>query len=53
MPLLNDVPFSTCGLTLGGFMAIGWLVTVFAPQSLMIRLGAAYCAASPAHVRSL
>lgn len=39
VPLLNDVPFSASGLTLGGFMAIGWLVTVFAPQSMMIRLG--------------
>lgn len=27
-------------------MAIGWLVTVFAPQSMMIRLGGAYCAGS-------
>lgn len=39
VPLLNDVPFSASGLALGGFMAIGWLVTVFAPQSMMIRLG--------------
>ena len=39
MPLLNDVPFSASRLALGGFMAIGWLVTVFAPQSMMIRLG--------------
>lgn len=46
VPLLNDVPFSASGLALGGFMAIGWLVTVFAPQSMMIRLGAAYCAGS-------
>ena len=29
-----------CGLTLAGFMAIGWLITVFGPQSAMIRLGA-------------
>lgn len=39
VPLLNDVPFSASGLALGGFMAIGWLATVFAPQSMMIRLG--------------
>lgn len=39
VPLLNDVPFSASGLALGGFMAIGWLVTMFAPQSMMIRLG--------------
>lgn len=39
VPLLNDVTFSASGLALGGFMAIGWLVTVFAPQSMMIRLG--------------
>lgn len=39
VPLLNDVPFSASGLALGGFMSIGWLVTVFAPQSMMIRLG--------------
>lgn len=39
VPLLNDVPFSASGLALGGFMAIGWLVIVFAPQSMMIRLG--------------
>lgn len=39
VPLLNDVPFSASGLALGGFMAIGWLVTVFVPQSMMIRLG--------------
>lgn len=39
VPLLNDVPFSASGLALGGFMTIGWLVTVFAPQSMMIRLG--------------
>lgn len=39
VPLLNDVPFSASGLALGGFMAIGWLVTVFTPQSMMIRLG--------------
>lgn len=39
VPLLNDVPFSASGLALGGFMATGWLVTVFAPQSMMIRLG--------------
>ena len=39
VPLLNDVSFSASGLALGGFMAIGWLVTVFAPQSMMIRLG--------------
>ena len=39
VPLLNDVPFSASGLALGGFMAIGWVVTVFAPQSMMIRLG--------------
>ena len=39
VPLLNDVPFSASGLALGGFMAIGWLVTVFAPQSMMTRLG--------------
>lgn len=39
VPLLNDVPFSASGLALGGFMAIGWLVTVFAPQSMMIQLG--------------
>lgn len=39
VPLLNDVPFSASRLALGGFMAIGWLVTVFAPQSMMIRLG--------------
>lgn len=40
IPLLDDVPFSMCGLTLAGFMAIGWLITVFGPQSAMIRLGA-------------
>lgn len=40
IPLLDDVPFSTTGLALGGFMAIGWLITVFGPQSAMIRLGA-------------
>lgn len=40
VPLLNDVPFSASGLALGGFMAIGWLITVFGPQSAMIRLGA-------------
>lgn len=40
IPLLNDVPLSASGLALGGFMAIGWLVTVFGPQAMMARLGA-------------
>ena len=40
IPLLDDVPFSMCGPTLAGFMVIGWLITVFGPQSAMIRLGA-------------
>ena len=40
VPLLDDIPFSVSGLALGGFMAIGWLITVFGPQSAMPRLGA-------------
>ncbi|MBT1163021.1 serine/threonine-protein kinase [Bifidobacterium felsineum] len=40
VPLLIDVPYSPSGLTLGGFMAVGWLVTVFGPQAMMMRLGA-------------
>ena len=40
VPLLDDMPFSVSGLALGGFMAIGWLITVFGPQSAMPRLGA-------------
>lgn len=40
IPLLNDVPLSASGLALGGFMAIGWLVTVFGPHAMMARLGA-------------
>ena len=40
VPLLDDMPFSVSGLALGGFIAIGWLITVFGPQSAMPRLGA-------------
>ena len=47
VPLLNDVPFSASGLALGGFMAIGWLVTVFRPTvDDDSGWGAAYCAGS-------
>ncbi|KAB7788722.1 protein kinase [Bifidobacterium cebidarum] len=40
VPLLIDVPYSPSGLALGGFMAVGWLITVFGPQAMMMRLGA-------------
>lgn len=40
VPLLIDMPYSASGLTLGGFMAIGWLITAFGPQAMMMRLGA-------------
>ena len=40
LPLLSDVPLSTSGMALAGFMAVGWLVTVFGPQAMMMRLGA-------------
>jgi hypothetical protein len=40
IPLLFDAPASISGLTLGGFMAVGWLISVFGPQSMMLRLGA-------------
>ncbi|KFI91757.1 putative protein kinase domain protein [Bifidobacterium saguini DSM 23967] len=40
VPLLIDVPYSSSGLALGGFMAVGWLITVFGPQAMMMRLGA-------------
>lgn len=40
LPLLSDVPLSPSGMALAGFMAVGWLVTVFGPQAMMMRLGA-------------
>ena len=40
MPIFTDIPASASGLTLAGFMAAGWLVTVFGPQSATVRLGA-------------
>lgn len=40
IPMLTDGAFTTTGLTLAGFMIIAWLVTVFGPSSLLIRLGA-------------
>ncbi|NMM98915.1 Serine/threonine-protein kinase AfsK [Bifidobacterium sp. DSM 109959] len=40
LPLLVDMPYSSSGLTLAGCMAVGWLITAFGPQTMMLRLGA-------------
>ncbi|NMM94823.1 Protein kinase [Bifidobacterium sp. DSM 109957] len=40
LPLLTDISNSFSGITLGCAMAVGWLVSSFGPQSMLLRLGA-------------
>ena len=40
LPLLTDISSSFSGVTLGCAMAVGWLVSSFGPQSMLLRLGA-------------
>ncbi|MBT1175943.1 protein kinase [Bifidobacterium sp. LC6] len=48
LPLLDDVPFSSSGVALAGFMAVGWLIAAFGPQAMMMRLGAGALRGLPA-----
>lgn len=50
--LLAGSPLSASGLALGGFMAIGWLASVFTPGATPVRIGAGVLRGLPSEAQT-